>query len=108
MTRKYLFAALAIPLYLAAAPASATRLECTVHGDTVRLTEEGDTLWFELPGGVSRGLQINRAMSDRHTLVAAATVGGGSTSVIVTDGRDFQQTFVTAAGQPLFVEGTCK
>jgi hypothetical protein len=83
-------------------------VECTVHGDTIQLTEEGDQLWFRLSDGTERGLEINRAMSDRHTLVAAATMGGGRTSVVLTDGRHFQQTFVTDQGQTLFVTGVCR
>lgn len=106
MTKKYLFL-LALPAYLAATPASATRLECRVHGDTIHLTEKGNMLWFELSNGVERGLPINRAMSDRRTLVAGARLDEGRTSVVVTDDRQFQQTFIPDGGLPLFVTGTC-
>lgn len=109
MTRKkYLFAlAATATLYLLAAPASTTRVECAVQGGTIQLTEEGDQLWFRSSDGTERGLKINRAMSDRHMRVAAATMGGGRTSVVLTDRRHFQQTFITDGGETLFLDGEC-
>lgn len=103
-----LILAVSLLVYLGGGSAHAADVTCRILGDTVRLTEEGDTLWFRLSEGSEVGLKINRSMSDGRTLVAAAILDGGRTSVVLTDRRHFQQTFLADGEPPVFVEGTCR